>query len=103
MGAFIAWELNNNTSLPDWVGYIACIGFGGVVTLLYGVAFGPPLAGRDALTKAVATLGLALTAAIVFEASCQRFRARTFKVGRAGASTTRSFKLQAVLPPCGNT
>jgi branched-chain amino acid transport system permease protein len=60
MGAFIAWELNNNTSLPDWIGYLACIGFGGVVTLLYGVAFGPPLAGRDALTKAVATLGLAL-------------------------------------------
>jgi branched-chain amino acid transport system permease protein len=60
MGAFIAWELNNNTSLPDWVGYLACIGFGGVVTLLYGMLFGPRLAGRDALTKAVATLGLAL-------------------------------------------
>jgi branched-chain amino acid transport system permease protein len=60
MGAFIAWELINNTTLPHWVAYLSCIGFGGVVTLLYGVLFGPRLAGRDALTKAVATLGLAL-------------------------------------------
>jgi branched-chain amino acid transport system permease protein len=37
-----------------------CILFGGVVTLAYGVAFGPPLAGRDPLVKATATLGLAL-------------------------------------------
>ena len=34
--------------------------FGGVVTLLYGVLFGPPLAARDPLVKAIATLGLAL-------------------------------------------
>ena len=34
--------------------------FGGVVTLLYGLLFGPPLAGRDPLVKATATLGLAL-------------------------------------------
>ncbi len=34
--------------------------FGGVVTLLYGVLFGPPLAARDPLVKATATLGLAL-------------------------------------------
>ena len=31
-----------------------------LVTLLYGVLFGPPLAARDPLVKAVATLGLAL-------------------------------------------
>jgi branched-chain amino acid transport system permease protein len=31
-----------------------------VVTLLYGLLFGPPLAGRDPLVKATATLGLAL-------------------------------------------
>jgi branched-chain amino acid transport system permease protein len=60
MGAFIAWVLINNTGLPHWIAYLACIGFGGVVTLLYGMLFGPPLAARDALTKAVATLGLAL-------------------------------------------
>jgi branched-chain amino acid transport system permease protein len=34
--------------------------FGGAVTLLYGVLFGPPLSGRDPLVKATATLGLAL-------------------------------------------
>ncbi len=32
----------------------------GVLTLLYGVLFGPPLSGRDPLVKATATLGLAL-------------------------------------------
>ena len=31
--------------------------FGGVVTLAYGMLFGPPLAGRDPLVKAIATLG----------------------------------------------
>ena len=30
------------------------------MTLLYGVLFGPPLANRDPLVKATATLGLAL-------------------------------------------
>jgi branched-chain amino acid transport system permease protein len=60
MGALIAWELVNNSSLPDWVGYLVCVAFGGVVTLVYGALFGPPLAGRDPLVKATATLGLAL-------------------------------------------
>lgn len=60
MGAFVAWELMNNTSLPDAVGIVAGIAFGGTITLLYGSVLGPPLAGRDPLTKSVATLGLAL-------------------------------------------
>jgi branched-chain amino acid transport system permease protein len=60
MGAFIAWTLANETSLPDGVAFLSCILFGGVITLLYGLVFGPPLAGRDPLVKAVATLGLAL-------------------------------------------
>ena len=60
MGALVAWELVNNSSVPDWVGYLVCIAFGGVVTLAYGALFGPPLAGRDPLVKATATLGLAL-------------------------------------------
>jgi branched-chain amino acid transport system permease protein len=34
--------------------------FGGAVTLAYGMVFGPPLARRDPLVKAVATLGLTL-------------------------------------------
>jgi branched-chain amino acid transport system permease protein len=60
MGAFIAWQLVDSTSLPLAVAYLACIAFGGAVTLLYGSVCGPALAGRDPLTKAVATLGLAL-------------------------------------------
>ncbi|MGH3320667.1 MAG: branched-chain amino acid ABC transporter permease [Streptosporangiaceae bacterium] len=60
MGAFISWTLVNNTALPDWVSYLVCVAFGGLVTLAYGMMFGRPLAGRDALVKAVATLGLAL-------------------------------------------
>ena len=60
MGAFISWEIVNNTSLPDGIGFLTCILFGGALTLVYGVLFGPPLAGRDPLVKAMATLGLAL-------------------------------------------
>jgi branched-chain amino acid transport system permease protein len=60
MGALIAWELANDASFPDWAAYLVCIAFGGVVTLAYGALFGPPLAGRDPLVKATATLGLAL-------------------------------------------
>jgi branched-chain amino acid transport system permease protein len=60
MGAFIAWGLTQKSGVPDGVAYVVCVLFGGVVTLAYGVLFGPPLAGRDPLVKAVATLGLAL-------------------------------------------
>ena len=60
MGAFIAWTLINNTGIPPGVAYVVCVAFGGIVTLVYGVLFGPPLAARDPLVKAVATLGLAL-------------------------------------------
>src|SRR3954464_3396288 len=60
MGALIAWEIVNNTTWPDGVGYVVCVLFGGVVTLLYGVLFGPPLAARDPPVKPTATRGLAL-------------------------------------------
>ncbi len=60
MGAFLAWSLINDHGWPEGVSYLVCVLFGGVVTLAYGMAFGPPLAGRDPLVKAVATLGLAL-------------------------------------------
>jgi branched-chain amino acid transport system permease protein len=60
MGAFIAWELTNNAGVPDWIAYLACIAFAGVLTLVYGMLVGPPLSGRDPLVKAMATLGLAL-------------------------------------------
>src|SRR5213592_2631539 len=60
MGALIAWELINNHGVPQGVAHVVCVLFGGAVTLLYGVLFGPPLAARDPLVKATATLGLAL-------------------------------------------
>lgn len=60
MGALISWTLINHTAFPDWASYLVCIAFGGLVTLAYGVVFGPPLARRDPLVKAVGTLGLAL-------------------------------------------
>ncbi len=61
-GAFITWELSDagNGLVPNWVAYVACVAFAGLVTLLYGVLFGPPFAARDPLVKATATLGLLL-------------------------------------------
>ena len=58
-GALITWQLLD-AGASEWVAYPACIAFGGLATLLYGVAFGPPFAARDALVKATATLGLLL-------------------------------------------
>src|SRR6266851_5743609 len=60
MGALIAWSLINKAGTPGWVGWLVCVAFGGVVTLLYGMVFGPALARRDPLVKATATLGLML-------------------------------------------
>jgi branched-chain amino acid transport system permease protein len=59
MGALIAWSLIN-AHAPSWVGWLACVAFAAVVTLAYGMVFGPALAKRDPLVKAVATLGLTL-------------------------------------------
>jgi branched-chain amino acid transport system permease protein len=60
MGALIAWSLIKNTGVPGWVGWLVCVLFAGAVTLAYGMVFGPALAKRDPLVKAVATLGLTL-------------------------------------------
>ena len=59
MGALIAWSLAQ-AGAPGWVGWLACVAFSAVVTLGYGMVFGPALAKRDPLVKAVATLGLTL-------------------------------------------
>src|SRR6266581_1098064 len=59
MGALIAWSLSN-ANVPGSVGWLVCVLFGGAVTLSYGIVFGPALAKRDPLVKAVATLGLTL-------------------------------------------
>jgi branched-chain amino acid transport system permease protein len=60
LGALIAWSLINNFGVPEWAGYLVALAFGGIATLAYGVLFGPPLAQRDPLVKAVASLGLTL-------------------------------------------
>jgi branched-chain amino acid transport system permease protein len=59
MGALLAWQVQQD-GWPGWASWILCILFGALVTLIYGVVFGPPLAGRDPLVRAVATLGLLL-------------------------------------------
>jgi branched-chain amino acid transport system permease protein len=60
MGALIAWQLINHSGFGFWPAFLVSVLFGGVVTLLYGMVFGPALAGRDPLVKATATLGLTL-------------------------------------------
>jgi branched-chain amino acid transport system permease protein len=59
MGAFLAWQVQQD-GWPGWASWIICILFGGVVTLGYGLVFGPALAGRGPLVQSVSTLGLAL-------------------------------------------
>ena len=59
-GALIAWQLINSSHVNQWIAYLVCLVFGGVVTLVYGMVFGLALAGRDPLVKATATLGLTL-------------------------------------------
>jgi branched-chain amino acid transport system permease protein len=58
-GALIAWSMIDG-GLPEGAAYVVAVAFGGVVTLAYGMLVGPPLAGRDPLVKAVATLGFTL-------------------------------------------
>jgi branched-chain amino acid transport system permease protein len=60
MGALIAWQLINEGGWGEYPAYLVCVLFAAVVTLAYGLVFGPPLSGRDPLVKASATLGLAL-------------------------------------------
>jgi branched-chain amino acid transport system permease protein len=57
-GALIAWSLLGGVN--QWIAYTACVAFAGVVTLAYGLVFGPPFAARDPLVKATATIGLLL-------------------------------------------
>ncbi|HEY1594212.1 MAG TPA: branched-chain amino acid ABC transporter permease [Thermoleophilaceae bacterium] len=60
MGALLSWQLINHNGWAEGPAFLFCVLFGGAITLLYGVLFGPPLSSRDPLVKAVATLGLAL-------------------------------------------
>ncbi len=59
MGALITWSLIK-AGVPGWLSWLACVAFAAAVTLGYGIIFGPALARRDPLVKAVATIGLTL-------------------------------------------
>ena len=59
-GALIAWQLINQSHVNQWLAYLVCVLFGGVITLAYGMVFGRALADRDPLVKTTATLGLTL-------------------------------------------
>jgi branched-chain amino acid transport system permease protein len=60
LGALITWSIVTRAGAPGWVGWLACVVAAAAVTLGYGVIFGPALAKRDPLVKAVATIGLTL-------------------------------------------
>jgi branched-chain amino acid transport system permease protein len=60
LGALVAWSLMNKAGTPGWVAWLACIAVAAAVTFGYGLVFGPALAKRDPLVKAVATIGLTL-------------------------------------------
>jgi branched-chain amino acid transport system permease protein len=55
-----AWELINEHAWNDWVAYLVTILLAGLLTFLYGWVLGPPLADRDPLVKASASIGFAL-------------------------------------------
>ena len=59
MGALTAWSLGQ-AGAPGWVTWLTCIAVAAAITLGYGLIFGPALARRDPLVKAVATIGLTL-------------------------------------------
>ena len=59
-GALISYYLVNHTSTPHWIAYLACVVFGAIVNVVYGMLLGPAFAGRDPLVKMMGTLGLAL-------------------------------------------
>ena len=58
--ALVAWQLINHSGFGFWPAFIIALLIGGVMTLAYGMVFGPALAARDPLVKATATLGLTL-------------------------------------------
>jgi branched-chain amino acid transport system permease protein len=59
LGALTAWSLSQQGA-PGWAGDLVCVAVAAAVTLGYGTLFGPALAKRDPLVKAVATIGLTL-------------------------------------------
>jgi branched-chain amino acid transport system permease protein len=59
-GALISYYLVNHTGTPHWICYLACVVFGAIVNVVYGMVLGPAFAARDPLVKMMGTLALAL-------------------------------------------
>lgn len=60
LGSLTAWELVNEYGWNEWLSYLVAILLAAALTLLYGWLLGPPLADREPLVKAAASLGFAL-------------------------------------------
>lgn len=60
LGALVSWELINEYGWNEWLSYVVAILLAGLLTFAYGWVLGPPLADRDPLVKASASLGFAL-------------------------------------------
>lgn len=60
LGALVAWQLTSGAGAPPAVGYVVCVVGAGLLSLAYGTFVAPLLAQRDAMVKAIGTLGLAL-------------------------------------------
>ena len=60
LGSLTAWQLINEHGWNQWIGFGVAILLSGALTFAYGWFFGPPLADRDPLVKAAASLGFAL-------------------------------------------
>lgn len=60
LGALTAWELINEYGWNQYAAFVSVILLGGALTLAYGWVLGPPLANREPLVKAAASLGFAL-------------------------------------------
>jgi branched-chain amino acid transport system permease protein len=60
LGSLAAWELVNEHGWNEWLAYLVAILLAAVLTLIYGWVLGPPLADREPLVKAAASLGFAL-------------------------------------------
>ena len=87
MGALITWSLIK-AGVPGWLSWLACVVFTAAVTLGYGIVFGPALARRDPLVKAVATIGLTLIlyglADLLWTTSGGQARSITFPTDNSG-------------------
>ncbi len=87
MGALITWSLIK-AGVPGWLSWLACVVFTAAVTLGYGIIFGPALARRDPLVKAVATIGLTLIlyglADLLWTTSGGQARSITFPTDNSG-------------------